>query len=143
MLTRASIQRKKGKLCCQVSWLPERPAVLVTSTSWTDDEDIGMVLKCMQLWETAAERTRLCKLVLFVTGKGPGRAAFEKALTLLEFKHVQIHTIWLSIEDYPKLLGLADVGICLHTSSSKLDLPMKVVDMFGCGLPVCAIEYAW
>uniref|UniRef100_A0A8C8ISB8 Chitobiosyldiphosphodolichol beta-mannosyltransferase n=1 Tax=Oncorhynchus tshawytscha TaxID=74940 RepID=A0A8C8ISB8_ONCTS len=106
-----------------------RPALLISSTSWTDYE--GFV-------EAGAS---LPSLVCVITGKGPQKDHYRKLIDTLRFAHVKICTPWLEAEDYPVLLGSADLGVCLHKSSSGLDLPMKVVDMFGCCLPVCAIHF--
>ena len=52
-----------------------------------------------------------------------------------------VKSIWLDSDDYIKLLNLCDLGISLHYSSSGIDLPMKVVDMFSACLPAAAIYY--
>ncbi|KAJ7414919.1 Chitobiosyldiphosphodolichol beta-mannosyltransferase [Willisornis vidua] len=106
-----------------------RPALLVSSTSWTDYEQF------------IDEGAKLPALVCVITGKGPLKEYYNGLIEKLHFKHIQICTPWLEAEDYPLLLGSADLGVCLHKSSSGLDLPMKVVDMFGCCLPVCAIHF--
>ena len=120
----------------------ERPVVVVSSTSWTPDEDFGILLGALVQYDALARnRPHLPLLLVFVTGKGPQKQQYEERMRSLDLQKISIRTVWLDPEDYPILLGSADLGISLHASSSGVDLPMKVVDMFGSGLPVCALEY--
>ncbi|GAA5863733.1 hypothetical protein JCM3774_001235 [Rhodotorula dairenensis] len=127
--------------------LPSRPALLVSSTSWTADEDFSILLRALSAYERAARapEARLPKVVVLVTGKGAGKKDFEDEVARREqiegWEWVRVQTEWLEREDYPRLLGSADLGISLHTSTSGIDLPMKVVDMFGCNLPVVALDF--
>ncbi|CAK9151790.1 unnamed protein product [Ilex paraguariensis] len=142
-----------------------RPALIVSSTSWTPDEDFGILLEAALMYDrrvaalineddSSGEEVvwkEICegkqfpypRLLFIITGKGPEKEKYETKIRKLNLKRVAFRTMWLPAEDYPLLLGSADLGVCLHTSSSGLDLPMKVVDMFGCGLPVCAVSYSW
>uniref|UniRef100_A0A8C5QL80 Chitobiosyldiphosphodolichol beta-mannosyltransferase n=1 Tax=Leptobrachium leishanense TaxID=445787 RepID=A0A8C5QL80_9ANUR len=88
-----------------VTYTERRPALLISSTSWTEDEDFSLLLRALQDYEEFMRNgMELPSLVCVITGS-------------------------------------ADLGVCLHKSSSGLDLPMKVVDMFGCCLPVCAVNF--
>ncbi|XP_057673310.1 chitobiosyldiphosphodolichol beta-mannosyltransferase [Corythoichthys intestinalis] len=120
----------------------DRPALLISSTSWTEDEDFSILLQALQEYEDfISAGQNLPSLICVITGKGPQKERYMKTIGSLHLEHVKICTPWLEAEDYPVLLGCADLGVCLHKSSSGLDLPMKVVDMFGCCLPVCAVQF--
>jgi beta-1,4-mannosyltransferase len=115
--------------------------LIISSTSWTPDENFSLMLDALVTYSSQAQAdTSLPHILAIITGKGPQKEHYLTKIKQLKtsqklFK-VDIETAWLSMEDYASLLGAADVGISLHTSSSGVDLPMKVVDMFGTGLPV-------
>ncbi|EGB10232.1 hypothetical protein AURANDRAFT_23258 [Aureococcus anophagefferens] len=117
---------------------PARPAVVVSSTSWSPDEDFTVLVDALAAYDASAGTPRL---VVVVTGKGPLKARFLEAVEDRRFAKVVAKTAWLPAADYAALLGAADLGVCLHSSTSGLDLPMKVVDMFGAGLPVAALAF--
>ncbi|KIW80623.1 hypothetical protein Z517_07239 [Fonsecaea pedrosoi CBS 271.37] len=116
--------------------------LIVSSTSWTADEDFGLLLDALCAYSASATSSHphLPELVVVITGKGPQQQRYLDKIRELRsaqvLEMVSIYTDWLSFEDYALLLGSADLGVSLHTSSSGVDLPMKVVDMFGAGLPV-------
>lgn len=116
--------------------------LLVSSTSWTSDEDFSILLDALIKYSDLAITTHpeLPEILAVITGKGPQKADFLSQISHLKaegkFEMVTIETAFLSTADYASLLGSADLGVSLHTSSSGVDLPMKVVDMFGAGLPV-------
>jgi beta-1,4-mannosyltransferase len=95
------------------------------------------------------------RLVVVITGKGPKKTGFVEKIRDLEEKKkltvVSIRCVWLESQgklsitttsdpfkihfklcvtlrfiDYPLLLSCADLGVSMHTSTSGLDLPMKV-----------------
>jgi beta-1,4-mannosyltransferase len=121
---------------------------IVCPTSWTEDEDFDVIIETVPRleerirgWEAAAQGRRFPDLVILVTGDGARRAEFERRFAGLQTRRVQLRTRYLEPEDYPRVVGSADLGLCLHRSSSGLDIPMKVADLFGAGVPVCALDY--
>ncbi|KAI1321574.1 hypothetical protein EDD11_003054 [Mortierella claussenii] len=125
----------------------DRPIVIVSSTSWTADEDFQLLLDAAKQYDNLSKLENtgsshiFPKLLFVITGKGPLKQHYEEIISKTSFVSVRFITTWLSPENYPLLLGSADLGVSLHTSTSGVDLPMKIVDMFGCGLPVCAFKY--
>ena len=115
--------------------------LIISSTSWTPDEDFSILLDALAAYaDSTKSNPHLPKILAIITGKGPQKEHYLEQIRSLnqqnKLPNVVLTTAWLTSEDYASLLGSADLGISLHTSSSGVDLPMKVVDMFGAGLPV-------
>ena len=118
------------------------PALVVSPTSWTRDEDFDLLLDAVRRCEARlVDRAGFPGVLVLLTGRGPRRAHYEAAIAALPGRGVRVRTAWLEPDDYPGALAAADLGLCLHRSSSGLDLPMKIADLHGAGVPVCALDY--
>lgn len=119
----------------------ERIPVVVCPTSWTPDEDFDLLLEALERAERRLTGEQP-SLAVLLTGRGPMRATFEQRAARRHFKRILVKTLWLEPADYPTLVGMADLGLCLHQSASGLDLPMKLADLRGAGVPVATYDYA-
>lgn len=128
-----------------------RLPIVVCPTSWTPDEDFDLVLEALERTERQLTRdssgdqplgVSSPALAVLLTGRGALRESFEARAARRNFKAIAVRTLWLEPADYPRLIGMADLGLCLHQSSSGLDLPMKLADLRGCGVPVAVFDYA-
>ncbi|XP_054155246.1 chitobiosyldiphosphodolichol beta-mannosyltransferase-like [Oppia nitens] len=137
-----TIFTKYDTITDKISLNTNRPVFIMSSTSWTEDEDFNILFEALELYDNCAKKSnKLPQLICAVTGKGPLKEFYKRKIADKDFKSVKVIFLWLTAQDYPTLVASADLGICLHKSSSNFDLPMKVVDMFGCCLPVCAFDY--
>lgn len=120
--------------------------LIVSSTSWTPDEDFSILLEALVMYANPSQEDASNEppspILAIITGKGPEKEKYLELMGQIQangrLPGIRILTAWLSNRDYATLLACADLGISLHKSSSGVDLPMKVVDMFGAGLPVAA-----
>ena len=120
--------------------------ILVTSTSYTVDEPLEPLLSALIKYNET--RKDLPRVLLLITGRGPMQEGYRTRIASSSLSGTNpnesctVKMVWLEPEEYPKLLACADLGISLHTSSSGIDFPMKIIDLLGCGVPVCAIRFA-
>ena len=147
-IDRADRERYRQALFTRLGVHGSTVGFIVCPTSWTEDEDFDLIIDAVPRleerirgWEAAAPGRRFADMVILVTGDGARRAEFERRFAGLPARRVQLRARWLEPEDYPHVVGSADLGLCLHRSSSGLDIPMKVADLFGAGVPVCALDY--
>ncbi|MGH7894838.1 MAG: glycosyltransferase [Candidatus Binatia bacterium] len=118
-------------------------ALVVAPTGWTADEDVDLLVDAaVELDAAIATEPAMPDVVIVATGRGPLREAWERRVATLSLRRVRLCARWLPAAEYPGFLAAADVGISVHRSASGLDLPMKVADLLGAGVPVCALAYA-
>jgi len=95
------------------SFRADRPVLIVSSTSWTPDEDFQILLDAAKQYDDLAKLENSVKagsvyrkLLFVITGKGPLKQHYEEVISKMALENVAFITTWLSPEDYPLLLGM-------------------------------------
>ncbi len=136
------------RLARELSLGDRRMPLIVCSTSWNPAEDFDLLLEALERTERRLVQARgpgvagQPDLVVLMTGRGPLRGEFEARVRRRALARVTVRTLWLEPAEYPVVVGIADAGICLHQSSSGLDLPIRLAEFRGAGVPLCVYDYA-
>jgi beta-1,4-mannosyltransferase len=89
----------------------ERTALLVSSTSWTADEDFGLLIEALEIYNRVAsakgDGNDLPRILVMITGKGPLKDMYMGEIQRLQdaWDFVRCISTWLETLDYPLLLG--------------------------------------
>ncbi|KAJ2987150.1 hypothetical protein NUW58_g4664 [Xylaria curta] len=79
--------------------------LVVSSTSWTPDEDFSLLLDALVSYAAADSHA---PILAIITGKGPQKTHYEAQIGALlragKLGNVRIQTAWLSMSDYAALL---------------------------------------
>ena len=75
-----------------------RPALIVSSTSWTPDEDIQLLLDALQQvdQQIGHDKSSL-RIVCAITGKGPLKEHYQQVISQMKLHHVLILTLWVRV----------------------------------------------
>ena len=135
----------QSRLQAELGLGPSPVPLVVSPMSWSAEEDVDLLLEAVERAERRlADRgyPATPAVAVLVTGQGPLRKAFEQRLANRLLARVVVRTAQLDAVDPPVLMERAALGLCLHQSSSGLDLPAHVSDFQGAGVPVAALDYA-
>ena len=116
-IDRADRERFRQALFARLGIRANTVGFIVCPTSWTEDEDFDVVIEAvMRLeerirgWEAGNSARRFPELVILVTGDGARRAEFERRFAGLPARRIQLRARFLEPEDYPRVVGSADLG---------------------------------
>jgi beta-1,4-mannosyltransferase len=104
----------------------ERTALLVSSTSWTADEDFGLLLEALEIYDRVARadggEKGLPRILVMITGKGPLKGMYMDKIQRLQcaWDFVRCTSAWLDAADYPLLLGCS---FLYFSNSEHIDEP--------------------
>ena len=114
------------------------PGVALSPSSWSLEEDMPMFIDALTEYAAIPDAR---PLVVFATGLGPLRATFDQRVKAMQNERLRVVTGWLTEDAYRELLTVADAGVCMHRSTSSLDLPIKLVDFEAANVPALAFDY--